>query len=163
MITHERLKELLRYDCDTGEFFWLKPTSNRVKVGQKAKALSHGYVSIRLDNKTYRGHRLVWLYVYGVMPKNTIDHIDGNTANNKLNNLREATQQQNLFNLKKPITNTSGYKGVHFHKITNKWRAVVSVNNKPKHLGLYKTPEEASIVYNNWCVENRGDFAWLNK
>ena len=66
----------------------------------------------------------------------------------------------------KPTSQPAGYtvnyfKGVHFHRGANKWRAVVSLNNKPKHLGLYKTPEEASAAYNGWCAANRGEFAWI--
>jgi hypothetical protein len=163
MLTQEHLKEILQYDKNTGDFFWLKPASNRAKVGQKAGTMSHGYIYIAIDGKKYGAHRLAWLYSYGEITKEIIDHIDGNPSNNCLSNLREATKQQNLHNLKKPITNTSGYKGVHFHKGSSKWRAVVTVNNKPKHLGMFQTPEEASVAYNNWCIANRGEFAWVNK
>jgi len=160
MLTQERLKELLKYDEHTGVFTRLKIMSNRVKVGSvAATSNSHGYLYTSIDGKKYSAHRLAWLYMTGAMPKDTIDHIDGNPLNNAINNLREATQQQNLYNLRKSVKNTSGYKGVHFHKGTSKWRAVVTVNNKPKHLGLYLTPEEANIVYTIWCVKNRGEFA----
>jgi len=163
MLTQERLKELLHYNSDNGQFTWIKTTSPRVKVGDIASFRSHKHLYIGVDGKKYGAHRLAWLYVYGVMPKELIDHIDRNPANNAINNLREATQKQNLHNMEKPIHNTSGYKGVHFHKGSKKWRAVVTVNNKPKHLGLYITPEEASLAYNNWCIENRGEFAWVNQ
>jgi hypothetical protein len=159
MLTQERLKELLQYDPNTGVFTWLKPTSNRVKVGSIATTNSRGYIIIGIDSVRYFAHRLAWLYMTGSMPKDVIDHIDGNPSNNRINNLREATQQQNLHNLRKSVKNTSGYKGVHFHKGTSKWRAVVTVDNKPKHLGLYLTPEEANIAYTSWCVQNRGNFA----
>lgn len=160
MLTQERLKELLQYDENTGVFTWIKPTSNRVKIGSIAATTnSHGYLYARIDGIRYGAHRLAWLYMTGSMPKDVIDHIDGNPKNNVFSNLREATQQQNLYNLRKSVKNTSGYKGVHFHKGTSKWRVVVSVNNKPKHLGLYLTPEEANTVYTNWCVQNHGKFA----
>lgn len=160
MLTQERLKELLQYDENTGVFTWIKPTSNRVKIGSIAATTnSHGYLYARIDGIRYGAHRLAWLYMTGSMPKDVIDHIDGNPKNNVFSNLREATQQQNLYNLRKSVKNTSGYKGVHFHKGTSKWRVVVSVNNKPKHLGLYLTPEEANTVYTSWCVQNRGEFA----
>jgi hypothetical protein len=163
MLTQERLKELLQYDEHTGVFTWIKITSNRVKIGCIAATTnSHGYLYIRIDGKQYGAHRLAWLYMTGFMPKDVIDHIDGNPKNNVISNLREATQQQNLHNLRKSVKNTSGYKGVHFHKGTNKWRAVVTVNNKPKHLGLFFTPEEANNVYTNWCIANRGEFARIS-
>lgn len=161
-ITQERLKEVLQYDENTGDFVWLRPTSNRVKAGAIATSKSsYGYGWISVDGQRYSAHRLAWLYVYGSMPRKNIDHIDNNRANNAIANLREATQEQNLFNMRISKKNTSGYKGVHFHRGTNKWRAVVSLNNKPKHLGLYKTPEEASAAYNDWCAANRGEFAWI--
>jgi hypothetical protein len=159
MLTQERLKELLQYDSNTGVFTWLKPTSNRVKAGSIASTKSHGYITIRIDSVRYSAHRLAWLYMTGSIPKDAIDHIDGDPTNNKISNLREATQQQNMYNLRKSVKNTSGYKGVHFHKGTSKWRAVVTVDNKPKHLGLYLTPEEANIAYTSWCIQNRGEFA----
>lgn len=161
MLTQERLKELLKYEEHTGVFTWVKPTSNRVKIGDKVLTKSHGYYVVRVDGVRYMCHRLAWLYMTGLMPKNVIDHIDGNSENNAFVNLREATQEQNMHNMKKHATNTSGYKGVHFHKGTNKWRAVVTVKNKPKHLGLFATPQEASNAYSSWCQDNRGTFARL--
>ena len=160
MLSQDRLKELLEYDANTGDFVWLKSTSRRVKVGEKAcKSNIRGYFYISIDKKRYGAHRLAWLYEYGSFPKHNIDHIDGNPSNNKISNLREATQEQNLFNTKRFKTNTSGYKGVHFHKGTGKWRAVASVNNYPKHIGLFQTAEDASVAYTNWCIINRGEFA----
>jgi hypothetical protein len=163
MLTQDRLKELLQYDKNTGVFTWIKITSNRIKVGDIASSNSNGYIYIRIDGIRYGAHRLAWLYETGDMPADVIDHIDGNPLNNAICNLREATQKQNLYNLKKSVKNTSGYKGVHFHKGTNKWRAVVTVDNKPKHLGLYLTPEDASVAYNNWCSQNRGEFHKANQ
>ena len=164
MITQNRLKQVMSYDENTGIFTWINPTSRRVTKYSKAGVLNpSGYIFIKVDNKRYSAHRLAWLYIYGDFPKNNIDHIDGNPSNNVISNLREATQQQNLYNTKKPSTNTSGYKGVHFHKSSRKWRAVVSVNNYPKHLGLFKTPEEAHIVYETWCIQNRGEFTRIGE
>ena len=163
LLNQDRLKEVLQYQEDTGEFTWLKTTSNRAIAGSKAGSVSHGYISIRVDKKRYFAHRLAWLYVYGKFPSKNIDHIDCNSQNNAISNLREASQSENLANIRISVKNTSGYKGVHFHKGTNKWRAVVSVDNKPKHLGLFSTATEASNAYNFWCLENRGEFARINK
>ena len=160
MLTQARLKEMLSYDEESGIFTWLKITSNRVKVGSIAGSTrKDGYVDIRVDAVRYRAHRLAWLYVHGEMPELFIDHIDGNPSNNRITNLRQATQQQNTYNMRKNSKNTSGFKGVHFHKGTNKWRAVASVNDYPKHIGLFETAEEASNAYQAWCVINRGEYA----
>lgn len=160
MLSQDRLKELLEYDANTGDFTWIKITSRRVKVGDKAcKKDNHGYFYISIDKKTYGAHRLAWLYVHGKMPSKNIDHINGIRNDNRICNLREATQQENLYNIGLAKHNSSGYKGVHFHKGTGKWRAVASVNNYPKHIGLFKTALEASLAYTNWCISNRGKFA----
>ena len=156
MLSQKRLKEVLSYDKNTGIFVWINPTSRRVKKNSIANNKNHGYVSIAIDNKRYRAHHLAWLYVYGKMPSKNIDHINGVRDDNRICNLREATQQENLYNIGLSKHNTSGYKGVHFHKKTGKWRAVASVNNYPKHIGLFETALEASLAYTKWCIKNRG-------
>ena len=164
MLTQSRLKELLCYESGTGVFTWLNPTSNRVKPGDVAgKSLVRGYQTLSVDGKRYYLHRLAWLYETGSMPEDCIDHIDGNPLNNKISNLRCASRKQNQYNMKRNSANTSGYKGVHFHSGTGKWRAVVSVDNKPKHLGLFQTAIDAAQAYNQWCANNRGEFARLNQ
>jgi hypothetical protein len=160
MLTLARLKEVISYDEESGIFTWLNPSGHRVIAGTVAgKPKKSGYCFINIDNKRYAAHRLAWMYVNGNIPTLVIDHIDGNPSNNSIKNLREVTQQQNLYNMKLNIKNKSGYKGVHFHRGSNKWRAVVSVNNYPKHIGLFETPEEASVAYQSWCLENRGEHA----
>lgn len=95
-----------------------------------------GYV---LNSKGKQMHRIII-----DCPENKfIDHINHNKLDNRKHNLRIVTKQQNAFNMKKPSTNTSGYKGVGFHKQRNKWRARIMVDNKDISLGLYDTIEEA--------------------
>ena len=162
LLAQARIKELLSYDDESGILTWIKSTSNRVKVGSIAGCIRpDGYCVISIDSVKYQLHRVVWLYVYGEMPTLFIDHMDGNTSNNRIINLRQATQTQNLHNMRKNKLNTSGFKGVHFHKGSNKWRAVASVGNHPKHIGVFKTPEEASHAYQAWCTDNRGAYAWV--
>ena len=117
LLSQERLKEVLKYNPNTGDFVWLVSRTNRVKVGQVAGYLSKGdgYISIGVDGYYYKAHRLVWLYVYGYFPKGRkplIDHRDGNKTNNRLKNLGEVSAAENQRNLKLSAKNTSGATGI---------------------------------------------------
>lgn len=103
MLTQDRLRELLHYDPDTGVFTNIKPR-HRVKVGDIAGSNSgKGYLQIQIDQKRYSAHRLAWLYTYGRFPEEFIDHINGNPSDNRIVNLREVTQRENLQNRKKQV------------------------------------------------------------
>ena len=137
MITQTELKEFLRYDPETGVFTWLAPPAYHIRAGDIAGYLNdRGYIIIGINKKSYRAHRLAWLYMKGVWPKQ-IDHDDHVKDNNKWNNLFEATQQENNKNLPISKHNTSGVTGVYWNKARNKWKAYIYVNYKNKHLGSY--------------------------
>lgn len=147
-ITQNELKELLHYDPETGVFTWKVDRGSRYKAGSRAGSVgSYGYREIRLSNKLYKEHRLVWLYVYGVWPEFELDHINGVTGDNRLCNLREATSLENKQNASIRSDNTSGHTGVCWHKRARKWMAYIAVNNKIKYLGLHKTIDEAKEAY----------------
>ena len=145
MVTQERLKELFTYSEETGEF------TNRINRGRARKGnkaggkMSHGYVRIVVDYEHLLLHRAAWLYTYGNLPK-YIDHIDHNPSNNKLNNLREVTHQENMKNSGVRKNNTSGITGVSWCKITEGWRAIAYKNGKQKYLGSFKDKELAELV-----------------
>lgn len=143
-LTQERLKALLDYDPVTGLFHWkIKPTSN-VMIGDVAGYQNqYKYIVIMIDGKNYPAHRLAWLYVYGRFPKGVLDHIDRIRANNKLDNLVEATRSVNTFNARMKCNNSSGYPGVDlFHG--RYWRARIGVKgDNEQNLGYFKTFEEA--------------------
>lgn len=100
-----------------------------------------------VDGKRYFTHRMIWLLVYGAWPENEIDHIDRNTMNNKIDNLRAATRNENQHNLGMNKNNSSGYPGVSFHKLRNKYQAHIVINGKKKYLGYRNTAEEAYLAY----------------
>ena len=143
MLTQDYLHSILSYNQDTGIFTW-KIAKQRIKIGQVAGHVHHTqYVRIIIDQKSYAAHRLAWLYVYGYIPKNNIDHIDGNPSNNKISNLREATFSQNNHNAKLRKDNKSGIKGVYFDNTCKRYIAKIGLNNKPILLGYFKNIEEA--------------------
>lgn len=142
--TAQRLREVMSYDLATGEFQWKIRTGYRVQVGANAGCLgSEGYWIVSLDGISYRRARLAWLYVTGDWPKGEVDHIDRRRSNDRWENLREVTSAQNKENTHRMSNNTSGYRGVSFHRPSGKWRARVTVSGVD-HCGRYwSTAEEA--------------------
>lgn len=159
-LTQAELIRLLNYDPETGVFTH-KARRCGVTVGSVAGSVDrgHGYSRIKIDERLYLAHRLAWLYVYGEWPAQQIDHRDRDRGNNRINNLRCATASENMFN--KPIykNNSSGAKGVSWHKQHRKYIATIHCNGKSRHLGLFATVDEASAVYQEACKRLHGQFA----
>lgn len=150
MITQDELKQILHYDIETGIFIWKKKIGAKTAVGSVAGTISRGYRKIMLNYKLYSAHRLAWLYIYGEFPKDLIDHINGIKSDNRMCNLRQATQSQNLQNQKKSHKNSlTGEIGVHIHHYAKKKKFVahIRVNGKQKTLGYFLTKKEASDAY----------------
>lgn len=147
ILTQAILKEHLHYNPNTGVFTRLKFTSNRVKNKTDYTRKTKGYPVTTLFLKTYYLHRLAWLYVYGEFPKFYIDHIDGNTENNAISNLRQVTHGQNHQNLGLRKSNSSGYTGVSLDKRTGKWESYIWFNNKKYNLGYFSDIEIARKHY----------------
>ena len=134
----------------------------------KQKNHPNGYKLINLSKngkvKTFKVHRLVGkAFLENADDKPMIDHIDNNPANNNVKNLRWATCKDNLANQCKRTNNKSGFKGVSFHKHANKYQALIRINDKRKHLGLFETAEEASRCYEAKAKVLHGEFFYKNK
>jgi hypothetical protein len=162
-LTQARLKELLRYDPDTGVFTWLVRRPNGVKVGDPAGAVhkGSGYLRIKIDGRPYAAGRLAWLYMTGKWPIELIDHKDTDRTNNKWLNLRPATFVQNIRNRK--TTAQSELKGAylksdHFRR-AKPWATCIRVDGALKHLGTFAKPEEANAAYAKAAETFFGAFA----
>ena len=140
------------------------------KTNRILKLQNHpkGYKLIDLSKKgkvkNFRVHRLVGkAFLENPDNKEMIDHIDNNPANNNVKNLRWATSKNNLANQGKQKNNTTGFKGVCFHKHINKYIASIRINGKRKHLDYFKSAEEASQAYEEKAREVHGEFYYKNK
>lgn len=137
-LTHERLRSLLKFDVETGEFSWLTLTSARSnRQPFKGCASNNGYLKIRVDKKLYYAHRLAWFYVYGEWPK-LLDHINRDRTDNRMSNLRLATRAENAMNVGLLKNNTSGVKGVSWCNTYKVWKAFIGVNGEIVILGSYR-------------------------
>lgn len=153
-LSADRLREILSYDPETGIFIWLKKTSrraNRIKIGSEAGCLckTHGYVGIGVGaGRSIPAHQLAWLYMTGEMPTMDIDHIDGNRANNRWANLRHVSRSINMQNVKRARADSAhGLIGVELHRQSGLYHSRIKVSGRRKHLGYFKTPEEAHQAY----------------
>jgi hypothetical protein len=161
MITQEYLKSILHYDPETGIWTWIAPRP-RIRVGQQAgKQNGKGYIEIKIDGRMYAAHRLAWFYMTGELPS-FLDHINASKQDNRWSNLRKATKAQNSWNQCRRKNNSSGYKGVNFHKATQKWMARINVANKRIQLGLFETKEEAAKAYQDAAMQYHGEFARIS-
>lgn len=147
----ERLYEVLTYDADTGLFTWrVKHAHAKVIAGAKDY---YGYCVIRIDGALYKAHRLAWLYTYGKWPTKGLDHKNRVKDDNRIANLREATQSENMHNGPLRASSKSGVSGVVWRSDRNKWNARIKVGYKTFNLGLYTDMAEA--IEARKAAENR--------
>ena len=150
ILDEHRLREILDYDKETGIFVWKVMLAHRRKPGTVAGNLTHDYIEIGINNRSYRAHHLAWLYVTGQWPKSYIDHIDGNRANNAFANLREVSGQKNSQNRHWVSVNktSSQYLGVTWNKQRGCWMAQIrATNGENINLGLYDDEYQAHVAY----------------
>lgn len=143
------LRSLLSYNHETGQLVWLSKAAKNTVIGAIAgkPQKPHGYVQIGINKKIYYAHRLAWKLYYGTEPKGVIDHINGNRTDNRIANLRDVSNCENVTNSHKNKRNTTGYKGVCYNKKLKKYQANICKNYVQHHLGLFDTPEEAHAAY----------------
>lgn len=142
------LEEIFIFDFDRGVLIWKERDGapdvwNRSWAGKISGSKSKdGYINVGVNGKLYRAHRLIWKLIYGYDP-NFIDHINGDVSDNRLQNLRDVSHQENHKNRNVYKTNTSGVTGVIFNKRLGKWSARIGVDGKYIHLGVFSDFELA--------------------
>lgn len=150
-VTHERLKELLTYEPETGVMTW-KAVRGRAHGRDHAGYVGpDGYWRIQVGGRMWLLHRLAWLYMTGEQPPPLIDHVDRDPANNRWANLRKADKSHN--NANSGARNPTGFKGVRRHH--RKYAAQIT----GRYLGLFDTAEEASAAYEAAARLQFGEFA----
>lgn len=166
----EYLRACFDYSRTTGKLWWkerpLEHFSNAHDQNvwnsrQAGAVISHanaksGYIDVYLNNRRYRTHRIIWKLVTGKEPPKSIDHENGNPADNRWDNLRVATQNEQQWNRPISKNNTSGYKGVARNR--GKWLAMIMIKRTHHHLGRFDTPEQASAAYEAAARKFHGKF-----
>lgn len=157
-ISVDLLRDLVRYDEATGALFWRERPPhffstesfctgwNKRYAGKPALACpgTRGYLHGAIFDKKYKAHRVAWALVNGVWPAIHIDHIDGNTSNNRIQNLREANASINQKNKSRLSSNTSGICGVTRVKRDGKWRGRIVSEGKTYSLGCFVNKSDAA-------------------
>ncbi|WP_421355300.1 HNH endonuclease [Pseudocitrobacter faecalis] len=149
-------KDALDYNPETGLFVWkVRPRDhfstdrgwnlfNSTKAVKVAGTISEqGYLKINFGGTIHRAHRLAWLFCHGYYPAEDIDHINHIRSDNRISNLRIASRKENQRNQSLHRNNKSGHNGVHWRNDCQKWRAMIMVNGKSKHLGYFSNIEDA--------------------
>jgi hypothetical protein len=158
MIELDAAARLLRYNEQTGDFVWISPPKNHPRMlGKEAGCNASGYTMISLLGKKVKAHRLAWLFAYGAWPDMEVDHINGNPFDNRIENLRLATNPQNQANRKRNAGKATP-KGVRQMK-SGRFQARLRVDGKAIHIGSFDTSELASQAYMAAAKKYYGEFA----
>lgn len=152
------IKDLVRYDPETG-LFHRRIASSRGPIGSVVGGNTKGYTMLWVDGAKYSAHRVAWFLFYGEPALQIIDHVNGDKSDNRIVNLRLSDTNQNHWNKTKSKNNTSGFKGVGYHKSTGMWQAQIMARKSYSYLGLFPTAEEAHQAYRDAAIKLHGEFA----
>jgi hypothetical protein len=160
MITQKLLKEIFKYE--NGNLI-RNYDSGGSKAGTAAgwvNTVTRGkkYIRISVKRNHIYLHQAIFLYHHGYLPK-YIDHMNGDSFDNRIENLRETNQSLNTANSKLSKANTSGFKGVTWRKDTKKWAAQIFKDGKRFGLGSFDNVNDAAEAYKRKAIEFFGEFA----
>jgi hypothetical protein len=141
-ISSTQLRNLLSYNPDTGIFQWKTPPKRKSARGCAGAKDQYGYIVIRVSGKLYKAHRLAWLHYHGEWPSQNIDHINRVRDDNRIVNLRDVAQTQNMRNATF-APSKSGYVGVVWDSARGKWKAQIKVGYKNICLGRFDSKDRA--------------------
>jgi hypothetical protein len=157
----KNLLENLSYDPLSGNLHWIISPRAGITSGSVAGSIgSHGYVTIKFKGKTYRAHQLIWELHYGCCATGEIDHKNRIKHDNRIDNLRIASDRQNKANRKVRSDSMSGKKGVRKSRTHGKWIARIRVDGLDRHIGTFDTPEKAASAYMAELKKLHGEFAF---
>lgn len=137
--------ELFYYSLDTGKLLNRKTRHYNAVAGDEAGYKKRrGYREVSVDGNRFYSHRAIWLMVYGEDPGELeVDHIDGDTTNNRIENLRVVAGYENRKNMKVSCNNRSGVVGVYWDSERGMWCSQIKVGGKTKFLGRFDNKEDA--------------------
>jgi hypothetical protein len=150
------------YNPDTGKFIWLQSGMCRRKGDDAGYRTPRGYEYVQFGGKRTPAHHLAWRIMTGKWPDAEIDHINRVKNDNRWCNLRAATRFENARNVSKTMRNTSGFKGVSWHKRGRYWAANIMKDRERIYLGSFRTREEAAAAYAAAAKELHADFHCLD-
>jgi hypothetical protein len=147
LMTQESLRQFVEYDPEAGTFTYLKRSRSDLAVGVAAVVKQGAYTRVTIKGKRYRACRLAWLYMTGSWPAHEIDHINGERHDDRFVNLRDVPRAVNQQNRRTAARSNkaSGLLGAHRNK--NGWAAHIHVGGRTRHIGQFRTPEEAHEAY----------------
>ncbi len=179
-LTPEELSRVLICDPDAGKLFWRVRTPDMFNAGRQSAErackvwntrYANGEAFTAFDRLGYRrgaifyrnflAHRVIFAMTAGRWPAEFVDHINGNPADNRFANLREATQAQNKANAG-PRGASRPYIGVFRGHHSPRWCASIYCDGRPRHVGTFDTAEEAARARDAASVAAKGEFARLN-
>lgn len=142
-LTGSILQDNIRVDSDLGKVYWVL-LKRRVSENQEAGCFSTGkkYRTVTINGITCPEHHVIWVWETGKWP-DELDHINGDSLDNRFVNLREATTSQNIYNKKKERRNRSGYKWVYWDTQRDKYRAEIYRGEKSVHCTFHDSAQEA--------------------
>jgi hypothetical protein len=160
LVTQNRLKELLYYHPESGDFVWLEKPSQSVKAGTQAGCLrSDGYVVVTVEGERFAAHRLAIFYVTGDWPAEEVDHEDTVKHHNWWANLRPASHSQNPANRGAYSNRNTKIKNVRWYPNYAKYVVDVGYLGRRHHVGYFGTVEEAIAARDAKTAELHGEFA----
>jgi len=158
----EHVREALEYIPETGQFHWRKSgrPAGHIQTFQKGTTKEHKRRVIRLGDTLYIATRLAWAIMTGAAPDQEIDHRDGDSLNDRWENLRLASHSQNMGNQRRRADNRSGFKGVSWDNFTGRWVARIrEPGGRYRNLGRFENAASASRAYMQAAQTLHGEFA----